>query len=100
MDSEDDKYVFPETINEQSRFIGLPYDELFIIASLVLTGITYNMTGTLSALAAFLWLFVRRLKKGQGSAWLLNLIYWYTPFFLIGIAFRKIPDSGNRHWMK
>ncbi|EEG5674990.1 type IV conjugative transfer system protein TraL, partial [Salmonella enterica] len=32
MDGEDDKYYFPETLNQQERYIGLPLDELLIVA--------------------------------------------------------------------
>lgn len=51
-------------------------------------------------MGAVLWLFVRHLKKGQGSWWLLNLLYWYLPTVLFRVQFRRTPDSGNRHWMQ
>ncbi|CAI2533809.1 conjugal transfer pilus assembly protein TraL [Serratia ficaria] len=100
MSGEADEYAFPETLNEQSRFIGLPYDEIAIIAPLVGAGIYFNMAGTLSVMAAFLWWLIRYFKKGQGSTWLFNLAYWYLPSWLFTVAFKVVPDSGNRHWMK
>lgn len=100
MEGEEDKYSFPETINQQGRWFGLPLDELVVIAVPVAFGIVYNMTGVLSILAVFLWWVIRRLKKGQGSYWLINLCYWYLPNLLFNYAFKKLPDSGNRHWMK
>ncbi|MBK0019624.1 type IV conjugative transfer system protein TraL, partial [Kosakonia sp. S42] len=43
MNGEDDKYYFPETLNQQARFFGLPLDELLVIAPLTLLGIVCNM---------------------------------------------------------
>ncbi len=50
--------------------------------------------------AGALWLLVRHLKKGQGTWWLMNLLYWYLPITLLRLQFRRVPDSGNRHWMQ
>ncbi|MGC1072829.1 type IV conjugative transfer system protein TraL [Pantoea agglomerans] len=50
--------------------------------------------------AGALWLLVRHLKKGQGTWWLMNLLYWYLPTALLRLQFRRVPDSGNRHWMQ
>ncbi|EMA8656793.1 type IV conjugative transfer system protein TraL [Cronobacter sakazakii] len=98
MNREDDKYNFPETLNQQSRFIGLPLDEIIIVAPLVILGVIYNMSTVLSFIAGLLWWLVRYLKKGQGSYWLLNFCYWHLPSLIFRITFRQIPDSSFRHW--
>ncbi|HCW0180202.1 type IV conjugative transfer system protein TraL [Kosakonia cowanii] len=98
MNGEDDKYYFPETLNQQARFFGLPLDELLVIAPLTLLGIVCNMSTALGIVSGVLWLLVRYLKKGQGSFWLLNFCYWYLPTFIFRVTFRSIPDSGFRHW--
>ena len=98
MDGENDKYLFPETLNEQNRYFGLPFDELIVVAPLNLIGILYNMSITLGIVSATLWLLVRYLKKGQGSYWLLNFCYWHLPSLLFKVTFRQIPDSSFRHW--
>jgi len=98
MNGEDDKYYFPETLNQQDRYLGLPLDELIIVAPLILLGVLNDMSTELTIIAGLLWALVRYLKKGQGSYWLLNFCYWYLPTLLFKIAFRQIPDSSFRHW--
>ncbi len=98
MSWENDKYLFPETLNEQNRYFGLPLDELIVVAPLNVVGILYNMSITLGVVSAILWLLVRYLKKGQGSYWMLNFCYWHLPSFIFKATFRQIPDSGFRHW--
>ncbi|QHP82823.1 MULTISPECIES: type IV conjugative transfer system protein TraL [Pectobacterium] len=98
MSGENDKYYFPETLNQQERIIGLPIDEFLVVAPLLISGIVYNMSTVLSIVAGLLWLLIRYLKKGQGSYWLLNFCYWHLPYFVFKITFRQIPDSSFRHW--
>lgn len=98
MSGEEDKYYFPETLNQQERYFGLPLDEIIIVAPLVILGVLNNMSTELSIIAGLLWASVRYLKKGQGSYWLLNFCYWHLPSLLFKITFRKIPDSSFRHW--
>ena len=98
MNWEEDKYYFPETLNQQDRYFGLPLDELLIVAPLVILGVLNNMSTELSIIAGLLWALVRYLKKGQGSFWLLNYCYWHLPSLLFKISFRQIPDSSFRHW--
>ncbi|MBN3262965.1 type IV conjugative transfer system protein TraL [Pectobacterium brasiliense] len=98
MNGEDDRYYFPETLNQQERIIGLPIDEFIVVAPLLLAGVVYNMSTVLSVIAGLLWLSIRYLKKGQGSYWLLNFCYWHLPYFIFKIIFRQIPDSSFRHW--
>ncbi|UXY13579.1 type IV conjugative transfer system protein TraL (plasmid) [Kosakonia sp. ML.JS2a] len=98
MSGEEDKYYFPETLNQQARFIGLPIDELLVIAPLTLLGVAYNMSTALGIISGFLWWLIRYLKKGQGSYWLLNFCYWHLPVWIFRVAFRLIPDSSFRHW--
>lgn len=92
MSGEEDKYYFPETLNQQERYFGLPLDELLVIAPLVIFGVLNDMAIELTVVAGLLWLLVRYLKKGQGSYWLLNFCYWHLPSFLFKVTFRL-----NRH---
>ncbi|WP_407437740.1 type IV conjugative transfer system protein TraL [Lelliottia sp.] len=98
MSGEEDKYYFPETLNQQERYFGLPLDEIIIVAPLVILGVLNNMSTELSIIAGLLWASVRYMKKGQGSYWLLNFCYWHLPSLLFKVTFRKIPDSSFRHW--
>ncbi|WP_081653668.1 type IV conjugative transfer system protein TraL [Phytobacter massiliensis] len=38
MAGEEDKYNFPETLNQQERFLGLPIDEFIVVVPLVVKG--------------------------------------------------------------
>lgn len=98
MNGEDDKYHFPETLNQQERYFGLPLDEIIIVAPLTILGVLNNMSIELSIISGLLWALVRYLKKGQGSYWLLNFCYWHLPSALFKVTFRQIPDSSFRHW--
>lgn len=98
MNREEDKYHFPETLNQQERYLGLPIDELIVTAPLILLGVLNNMSVELGVIAGLLWFLVRYLKKGQGSYWLLNFCYWNLPSLLFKVTFRQIPDSSFRHW--
>ncbi|CAO94954.1 MULTISPECIES: type IV conjugative transfer system protein TraL [Erwinia] len=94
-----DKYTFPETINEQNRIFGLPVDEVAVIATPVICGVAYSCAGAMCLLAALLWVLLRYLKKGKGSQFMADFLYWNLPYFLFRPFFRKIPSSGNRHWV-
>ncbi|WP_174263246.1 type IV conjugative transfer system protein TraL [Cronobacter sakazakii] len=98
MVGEEDKYYFPETLNQQTRFFGLPIDEIIVIAPLTILGVMYNMSTALGIVSGLLWWLIRYLKKGQGSYWLLNFCYWHLPSLIFRVTFRRIPDSSFRHW--
>ncbi|CAM3825875.1 type IV conjugative transfer system protein TraL [Rouxiella silvae] len=100
MSGELDKFKFPETINEQTRIIGLPVDEMFLITTPILAGIGMNMGGQMCIVACLLWLLVRYLKRGKGTYYMVDMLYWYLPSFIFRIFYRVIPDSGNRHWIR
>lgn len=95
-----DRYLFPETLNEQKRILGLPPEEFVVIFICGAAGFFYNMLLAMFVTGGGLWLLIRHMKKGQGSWWLINVCYWYLPTTLFRVQFRRVPDSGNRHWMK
>ncbi|HGK4757692.1 TPA: type IV conjugative transfer system protein TraL, partial [Enterobacter cloacae] len=39
-------------------------------------------------------------KKGRGSSWLRDLVYWYMPTSLLRGIFHDVPDSCYRQWIK
>ncbi|QKJ89311.1 conjugal transfer pilus assembly protein TraL (plasmid) [Paramixta manurensis] len=100
MDRESLQYQFPETLNNQKRVIGLPPEEAFVITACAGIGMLCDMLVVMLVVGGALWLLIRHLKKGQGTWWLLNLLYWYLPTALFRLQFRRVPDSGNRHWMQ
>jgi conjugal transfer pilus assembly protein TraL len=66
MSGEGDKYNFPETMNQQDRYLGLPIDELIVTAPLLVLGVLNNLSLELGVIAGILWFIVRYLKKGRG----------------------------------
>ncbi|MSE17062.1 type IV conjugative transfer system protein TraL, partial [Pantoea agglomerans] len=40
------------------------------------------------------------IKKVQKPPGPLPLLYWYLPTTLFRTQLRRVPDSGNRHWMQ
>lgn len=69
MSGEEDKYYFPETLNQQDRYLGLPLDELIIVAPLILLGVLNDMSTELTVIAGLLWALVRyrTVRRHRGS---------------------------------
>lgn len=94
------KYKFPETLNLQKRLFGLPPEEAIVFLLCGVIGFCCDILVVMLVVGVILWLFIRHLKKGQGSEWLMNLLYWYLPTMLFRVQFRRIPTSSHRHWMQ
>ncbi|WP_143350450.1 type IV conjugative transfer system protein TraL, partial [Enterobacter hormaechei] len=54
--------------------------------------------GIIAAVLAYLG--IKKLKKGRGSSWLRDLVYWYMPTSLLRGIFHDVPDSCYRQWIK
>ncbi|WP_064766040.1 type IV conjugative transfer system protein TraL, partial [Escherichia coli] len=50
--------------------------------------------------AVLVYFGIKKLKKGRGSSWLRDLIYWYMPTALLRGIFHNVPDSCFRQWVK
>ncbi len=94
------RYRFPETLTNQNRWFGLYLDELIPAAICLGWGLWANkqLFGLVAAVLVF-WC-VKKLKKGRGSTWLRDLIYWYMPTSLLRGVFHDVPDSCFRQWIK
>jgi conjugal transfer pilus assembly protein TraL len=94
------RYRFPETLTNQSRWFGLFLDELIPAAVCIGWGLwtSKQLFGLVAAVLVF-W-GVKKLKKGRGSTWLRDLIYWYMPTSVLKGIFHTIPDSCFRQWIK
>ena len=88
-----EKYRFPKTLNHQRRLLGMPYDEA--IPALLPFGWGLYVGKPMFGLcaAALIWLAIRTAKRGRGSMWLYNLLYWHFPTALFRSVFKTIPDS-------
>ncbi|EFG1568990.1 type IV conjugative transfer system protein TraL [Escherichia coli] len=94
------KYRFPETLTNQSRWFGLPLDELIPAAICIGWGITTSKYLFGIGAAVLVYFGIKKLKKGRGSSWLRDLIYWYMPTDLLRGIFHNVPDSCFRQWIK
>ncbi len=90
------KYRFPETLTNQSRWFGLPLDELIPAAICIGWGITTSKYLFGIGAAVLVYFGIKKLKKGRGSSWLRDLIYWYMPTALLRGIFHNVPDSCFR----
>ena len=94
------KYRFPETLTNQSRGGGRPRAALIPAANGIGGGvITSNSLVGIGA-AGRGYFGLKKLKKGRGSSWLRDLIYWYMPTALLRGIFHNVPDSCFRQWIK
>ncbi|HBU1474084.1 TPA: type IV conjugative transfer system protein TraL, partial [Klebsiella pneumoniae] len=73
------RYRFPETLTNQSRWFGLYLDEL--IPAVICLGWGFWTSKFIFGIASAVLVFwgIKKLKKGRGSSWLRDLIYWYLP---------------------
>jgi conjugal transfer pilus assembly protein TraL len=98
--SNEDKYFICKKIDEPVRLFGLTLDEFIPI--LITLGICTIFGSLITGFifAGIVWFVIRNFKKGQGTSWFLNMLYWYLPLeFLRGVLFVKTPPSSARHWL-
>jgi len=50
-------------------------------------------------MATATWFVIKHFKKGQGTSWFLNLMYWHMPDEISRVLFNKTPSSTLRHWL-
>ncbi len=62
------KYRFPETLTNQSRWFGLPLDELIPAAICIGWGITTSKYLFGIGAAVLVYFGIKKLKKGRGSS--------------------------------
>ncbi|MBI6194781.1 type IV conjugative transfer system protein TraL [Providencia rettgeri] len=94
------RFIFPQTLTEQSRPIGLPLDETCAIALPLCWGVMDKQYIAGVVVGALLWFALRYFKKGRGTDWLINACYWYLPSFCIQGMYKRLPDSAFRLWLK
>lgn len=94
------KFYFPRTLGDQMRIIGMPLDEFVPSVPVFLMSIYYRhaLGGLIYGVTA--WLFIRWLKRGRGSMWLYNMLYWHLPSEIFRVFYRVIPDASLRKWIR
>ncbi|MTC74215.1 type IV conjugative transfer system protein TraL [Providencia sp. wls1919] len=99
-ESELKKYYFPKTLREEDRWFGLPVDEFVPVLISIGWGLWAGKHLIALVAAVFFFFAIRHLKKGRGSKWLRDLLYWYLPTMYLQGIFKKIPHSCFRQWTK
>ncbi|BEN04657.1 MULTISPECIES: type IV conjugative transfer system protein TraL [Enterobacterales] len=92
------RYKYPATFSEQPRWVGLPRDEFIIYVPLGLLAIFVNLWIFCPTLAIAVF-GIRRLKKGKGTSYLLNLAYWFLPTSILRFFLSVLPESFKRYWV-
>lgn len=98
MDGKKIRYIFPSTLSNEKRWFGLPTDEFCIYLPLILATI-FSSPFIYFPILAVLFFLIRKLKKGKGSSYLLNLMYWFLPKIVMDFFIRALPASYLRFWV-
>ncbi|EGT3611237.1 type IV conjugative transfer system protein TraL [Morganella morganii] len=98
MDGKEKRYIFPSTLSNQRRWMGLPIDEFCVYVPLAAATVFSSLFiyGPILAVAI---ITVKRLKRGKGSSYLLNLVYWFLPKSVADFFIRSLPASHLRYWI-
>lgn len=99
-DEVEDRYIFPQTLTEQKRLIGIPLDEALVGLVPACAGIYAGQNVPGLIVGFLLWFALSHFKKGRGSAWLFNMCYWYLPGYCFRGLYKVLPESGWRLWLK
>ena len=92
-------YVVPKTLDAQTRIFGLPIDE-FVVGGLISLSLFLNDCTILGmVIPALAVCLMRMVKKGQSSAWIINLCYWYFPSTIMRYVLMKTPESVTREYL-
>ncbi|SMG59719.1 type IV conjugative transfer system protein TraL [Cedecea sp. NFIX57] len=94
------QFRFPETLSNQNRWFGFYLDELLPALIPVAWGLWTGKQLWGIGFGVLVFLGIRKLKKGRGSTWLRDLLYWYLPTSLLKGLFSTLPDSCFRQWIK
>ena len=94
----EDRYIFPQTLTEQKRLIGIPLDEASVGLTPACVGIYFNQSLVGMIVGLLFWFALTHFKKGKGTSWLFNMCYWHLPG--LNGQFKVLPESAWRLWLK
>ena len=90
-------YKIPKSLDDPMRVVGLPIDEVVVVA---LAGIPLMLSGkmlTALIIAGMTWgVYKYLLKKGQPASFLLNAMYWHLPSSASKLLLLFTPGSSIR----
>ena len=98
MSEQQDLYQIPKSLDAPTRIVVFTLDEFVpMFMAFVLFSCFVNMIVGMMVSAALV-LLIKMLKQGQGSAWLMNVCYWYFPSTSFSLS-RYTPNSCDRHYV-
>ncbi len=100
MSDDTTRYLINQRIDAPRRLIGLTYDEA--IPALMMVGLGFMFDSQLigMAVAAAYVMLMKWLKKGQGTYFLIALLFWHSSELLARSSLKKTPASCHRFFLK
>ena len=92
-------YRINKRVDEETRLLGLPLDESIPMLMIVLSAFLLKALLMGAVLAMICVVIIKHLKKGHGSQFLLNKLYWYCPKYIIKHHLIITPASEDRFFL-
>lgn len=90
-------YQIPSSLDDPIRVVGLPIDEVVVIALFLIPFILSGMLVTSMIVGGVSWVVYKYvLKQGQPPSFLVNMMYWYLPSSIVSPLLKKTPNSSSR----
>ena len=90
-------YKIPKSLDDPMRVVGLPIDEVVVIAIATMPLMLSGKMVTALIMAGLVWgAYKYLLKNGQPPSFLLNAMYWYLPSSISKILLLSTPSSSIR----
>lgn len=92
-------YRLNHRIDEPARIVGLTIDEALPIIAVLGLALIFGAMVTGFLIAASFYCLMQSIKKGQGSGWLLCLMYWRLPHWVSRCFLKTMPPSHQRFFL-
>ena len=90
-------YKIPKSLDDPMRVVGLPMDELVVIALAVMPLVCSGQMLSALIMSGVSWIVYKYLlKNGQPPSFLLNAMYWYLPSSVSKMLLMFTPSSSVR----
>lgn len=99
MSSKRSLYLVPRSLDAQIRVLGLPLDEFIPACAMAIAFFLSKKILFSMAVPTVLVVFIKFLKQGQGSAFLVNVCYWFFPRLVMSNLLRHTPPSEDREYI-
>lgn len=93
-------YQINHRIDAPIRLVGLTLDEAIPAFLVIGLGFYFNAQLLSIMMAACYVGIIKRLKKGQGTHFLLALLYWHVDAVISRMGLRLTPPASLRFWLK